>query len=140
MHPRSLIKTGLKTLLEATPGLPPVYLSRVRDLRKGEHEAVIIYGARETLQPVARDSESAPGYPVRREMTFEIIAVVAAAGDGEEASLRADEICRSIEIAISRDATDLRPVAQEQGFLESEIMRCVTTLTYTCTHIDGMEA
>lgn len=140
MHPRSIIKTGLKTLLQSIPGLPPVYLSRVRDLRKGEHEAVIIYGTRETLQPVAANGESATGYSVRRDMTFEIVIVVAANGDGEEASLRADEISRAVEIAIARDTADLRPAGQEQGFLEAEVMRCVTTMTYTLTHIDGMES
>ncbi|UFM66798.1 hypothetical protein LOS78_12765 [Paracoccus sp. MA] len=136
-HPRTEIKNNIKALLD--PIGPPVYVSRARDLRKGEDEAIIIYAPQETLRRGPGTGEMRPGMPVFRATTIEILVLTRKPGDGQEAAERGDELARAIELALNDGAPALAPTAASQAFSEAEQTQCLTAITYVIDHIDSMK-
>lgn len=119
---------------------PPVYVSRSRDLRKGEDEAIIVYVTQEALSRAPGTGEMRPGLPVVRNMTAEILILTRLPGDGSEAAERGDDLSRQVEIALNNGAPDMAPISSSQGFQEGDQAGCLTTLTYTIEHTDPMKS
>ena len=139
MHPRTETRRDFKELLTAAlPGVP-VYASLVRKLRSNEKEAVLVYTLEEDIKRPSSPSRRA-GQPYSRAMTVGVVVSVLASGDGEEASDRADEIARIIELAVNAipegpELTSCR-VAAEEG----QQVRCTVDLIYKLTKTDQMGA
>lgn len=70
-HPRTVIKHEVKALLD--PVELPIYVSRARDLKKGEDKAIIVYVTTETLSRASGTRENRPELPIIRTMTVEIV-------------------------------------------------------------------
>lgn len=127
----------IKALLD--PIGPPVYISRSRELRKDEEEAIIVYAPQEALRRGPGTGEMRPGMPIFRSTTLEILVMTRKSGDGQEAAKRGDELAHSVEHALNDGAPALVPTATSQAFAEAEKTLCLTAMTYTIELIDKMK-
>lgn len=134
MHPRNTIRNELKAIIEGVVNVP-VFASRARDLPPNTRGAVVVYVGRESL----RRLDERPGAPVARQMVAEIVVLVE--GTDEAGSEVADEISRSIEVAISKDYAHAAPVSAEVSYnADSKRVKTLVITSYSIEIQDAMEA
>lgn len=118
----------------------PVFVSRSKDLRRGEDEAIFVYVTQESLSRSPGGGEKRGGLPISRDMTVEINILTREPGDGSEAAERGDDLSRQVELVINSSAPAMTPLSASQAFHSSEATQCITTLVYAINHLDKMEA
>ncbi|MBO4169548.1 hypothetical protein [Cereibacter azotoformans] len=98
MHPRKTLRDELQAAVRAAlPGVP-LYVSRARQVNPGERRLAFVYVMAEKIER-PRAAQNRGSGPLRRT----ILAEVAVACDGKDGAVvdDLDELCRSVEIAVS---------------------------------------
>ena len=140
MHPRTELKNEIKALITALLPDVNVYASRARELRSSDAEAVVVYVPDETLLRPPGRGENRSKRILSRTMNVEILVIVAKPGDGEAAADRADELARQISLHLNDVAPSLEPGSEKQDFSMGEDARVITSMSYSHTLNDEMEA
>lgn len=135
IHPRTKLREDVKATLESHLGVP-VFASRARDLPPRTPRAVLVYVADEKLQ---QESPGTPRAPVSRKMQLEILTLCE--GDDEEVSQAADQICRTVELAMNEDHPSAALTGSQVRYDgQSRTTRTIVVTTYLVDKLDEMEA
>lgn len=129
MHPRQQLRSEIVALLRAAlPDEIPVLDSQVSDVEKNP-VSVLIYSAGERIERVA-GAGSRGNTPIRRRMQTAVVVVSAFPGDGPDAFEQADDVSRTIEIAMNAPfdpgldliATDTSQAAGEETIVQVSML------------------
>lgn len=129
MHPRQQLRSEIAALLRAAlPDEIPVLDSQVSDVEKNP-VSVLIYSAGESIERVA-GAGSRGNTPIRRRMQTAVVVVSAFPGDGPDAFEQADDVSRTIEIAMNAPfdpgldliATDTSQAAGEETIVQVSML------------------
>lgn len=137
-HPRVLLRTEIKGLIEAALEGVPVFDTQISDIMANP-VTVIVSSAGESVSRTTA-VVNGPNAPLRRVMQTEVILVSVYPGDGPEAMLQADDHARQVELALnapfdpSHDLVGVE-VAQDDG--EKTIVQI--SMLYETTFFDEME-
>lgn len=134
-HPRTQLREDVKATLESVVGVP-VFASRARDLPPRTPRAVLVYVADEKISP---ESAGTPYAPINRKSQLEILTLCE--GDDEDVSAAADQICRTIELAMNERHPDAALTGSQIRYDgNSRTVKTIIVTTYMVAELDTMEA
>ncbi len=97
-HVRTLIRRNLIAQLTAAPGIPTVYDSRTRPLKKDERaDSISVYSTEEESELIS----TGPARALRRQVELNVVGAVEAPGGSAGVSDATDDLAAAIEAAIT---------------------------------------